>query len=97
MISAYDSTEEFKLNCRAAMHQGDNTARPQVVTKELNENYYNLICEFEKLSGIGAVLNTSFNLHGYPLVGNPAQAVFTLENSGLEFLAMENWLISKIK
>lgn len=97
MIATYESTEEFQKDCRAAMHQGDKTARPQVVTKDANEKYYKVISEFEKLTGIGAVLNTSFNLHGYPLVGTPEQAIFTLENSGLEYLAMENWLVSKVK
>ena len=96
MISAYDSTDEFHLKCRAAMHQGDKTARPQVVTKEFNEDFYNLLSEFKKQTGIGALLNTSFNVHGYPLVATPEQAIFTLENSGLEYLAMEKWLISKI-
>lgn len=97
MIATYESTEEFQKDCRAAMHQGDKTARPQVVTKDANEKYYKVISEFEKFTGIGAVLNTSFNLHGYPLVGTPEQAIFTLENSGLEYLAMENWLVSKVK
>ncbi|MCT7460923.1 hypothetical protein N5S71_00120 [Aliarcobacter cryaerophilus] len=95
MIATYESTEEFQKDCRAAMHQGDKTARPQVVTKNANEKYYKVISEFEKLTGIGAVLNTSLNLHGYPLVGTPEQAIFTLENSDLQYLAIENWLISK--
>ena len=72
------------------MHQGDKTARPQIVTMQSNEKYYKVISEFEKLTGIGAVLNTSLNLHGYPLVGTPKQAIFTLENSSLEYLAIEN-------
>lgn len=95
MICTYESTLEFQENCRAAMHQGDHTARPQIVTAESNPKYYKIISEFEKRTGIGAVLNTSFNLHGYPLVGTPEQAIFTFENSGLEYLALENWLISK--
>ena len=95
MISAYDSTKDFQLNCRAAMHQGDKTVRPQIITNEINEKYYKLINEFEKLTGIGAILNTSFNLHGYPLVSSPDQAFFTFKNSGLNYLAIENWLISK--
>ena len=96
MIATYDSKPKFQQDCRAAMHQGDKTARPQMVTKQLNERYYNLISEFKKITGIGAVLNTSLNLHGYPLVGTPEQAIFTLENSDLQYLAIENWLISKI-
>jgi carbamoyltransferase len=95
MVATYNSSDKFQNECRAAMHQGDKTARPQIVTKSMNEDYYNLIAEFEKLTGIGAVMNTSFNLHGYPLVGTPEQAIFTMDNSDLEYLAIENWLISK--
>ena len=95
MIVTYDTTKEFQEKCRAAMHQGDKTARPQIVTKEMNPRYYKILKEFENLTGIGAILNTSLNLHGYPLVGTPEQALFTFENSGLKYLALENWLISK--
>ncbi len=95
MMATYESTKEFQKHCRAAMHQGDKTARPQIVTKEMNSKYYKVIKEFEKLTGIGAILNTSFNLHGYPLVGTLEQAIFTFENSGPGYLAIENWLISK--
>jgi len=95
MIVTYNTTEEFQEKCRAAMHQGDKTARPQVVTKEMNPKYYKILEEFEKLTGIGAVLNTSLNIHGYPLVGTLEQALFTFENSGLKYMALENWLISK--
>src|SRR5205814_2070015 len=51
--------------------------------------------EFERRTGIGAVLNTSFNLHGEPLVGSPEDAVDTFERSGLPHLALDRWLISK--
>ena len=51
--------------------------------------------EFERRTGIGAVLNTSFNLHGEPLVGSPADAVDTFERSGLPHLALGRFLISK--
>jgi carbamoyltransferase len=95
MIVTYDTTNEFQEKCRAAMHQGDKTARPQVVTKEMNPKYYKILEKFEKLTGIGAVLNTSLNIHGYPLVGTLDQALFTFENSGLKYVALENWLISK--
>ncbi len=95
MMATYESTKEFQKHCRAAMHQGDKTARPQIVTKEMNSKYYKVIKEFEKLTGIGAILNTSFNLHGYPLVGTLEQAIFTFENSGPGYLAIENWLVSK--
>jgi len=63
--------------------------------KEWNESYYRLIKEFEKITGIGGVLNTSFNLHGEPIVCSPDDAIRTFLNSGLQYLALEDYLLSK--
>lgn len=95
MMMAYDTTEKGKKELKAAMHQYDFTIRPQVVRREYNPSYYMVIKEFEKLTGVGAVLNTSFNLHGFPIVLGPKQALHTFENSGLKHLVLENYLIQK--
>jgi len=95
MIVAFDSTELAKKHLIAAMHQADHTLRAQLVDKEVNPHYHKIISEFKKLTGIGGILNTSFNLHGYPLVATLDQAMFTFENSGLKYLAIENYLVSK--
>lgn len=95
MITAFEATELGVEHLRAALHQGDHTLRPQVVEKEASPDYYRLIQMFEEKTGVGAVLNTSFNLHGYPLVATPEQALMTLENSGLKHLTLESYLISK--
>lgn len=95
MITAFSATELGVQHLRAALHQGDHTLRPQVVEEAEASEYYRLIRHFEQKTGVGAVLNTSFNLHGYPLVATPDQALFTLENSGLKHLALGNYLISK--
>lgn len=95
MMIAFDSTPLARKELKAAMHPYDFTLRPQVVKKESNSSYYKLIKEFEKLTGIGAVLNTSFNLHGFPIVLGPDEALDAFENSGLEYLTLENYLIAK--
>lgn len=95
MILAFDSTELAKKHLPAAMHSYDFTVRPQLVEKSWNPRYHKIIKEFEKLTGIGAVLNTSFNLHGFPIVLGPKEAMHAFENSGLEYLVLENYLISK--
>lgn len=95
MITACSATELGKDKLRAALHQGDHTLRPQVVKESAAPDYYRLIKLFEEKSGVGAVLNTSFNLHGYPLVATPEQALMTLENSKLRHLALGSWLIQK--
>ena len=64
----------------------DGTCRIQTVTKEQNENYYNLINEFYKLSGVPLLFNTSFNLAGHPLVETMGDAIETLYTSQLEYM-----------
>lgn len=95
MITAFDASSEGRDKLQAALHQGDHTLRPQVVKEQNNPEYYRILREFEKLTGVGSLLNTSFNLHGYPLVASPEQALFTLSNSQLKFLSIENFLITK--
>lgn len=95
MIIAFLTTPRGRKELRAAIHPYDFTVRPQIVEKSRNESYYRLIKEFEKITGVGAVLNTSFNLHGFPIVLGPKEAIYVFENSGLEYLVLENYLICK--
>jgi len=95
MITAFAATELGVQHLRAALHQGDHTLRPQVVEEAANPEYYRLIRLFEQKTGVGAVLNTSFNLHGYPLVATPQQALATFSKSGLRNFALGPFLIRK--
>jgi carbamoyltransferase len=79
----------------AAVHPQDGTARAHLVDEGWNPGYQRAIRAFERRTGIGAVLNTSFNLHGEPLVCSAADAVSTFERSGLPHLALDRWIISK--
>ncbi|KKR72895.1 MAG: Carbamoyl transferase [Microgenomates group bacterium GW2011_GWC1_41_8] len=97
MILSFDSTPLARKDLKASLHPYDFTLRPQVVYKEWNESYYKIIEEFEKLTGVGGILNTSFNLHGFPIVAGPKEALFAFEHSGLDYLVLENFLISKNK
>jgi carbamoyltransferase len=90
MTIAYESTELARKELAAAIHPADYTLRPQFVTKRTNEMYYNLIKEFEKLTGIGGLLNTSFNLHGEPIVGTIDDALHTFGESDLDVLIIED-------
>ncbi|MDX1959915.1 MAG: carbamoyltransferase C-terminal domain-containing protein [Leptospiraceae bacterium] len=73
----------------------DGTGRLQTVSKEQNLLYYSLIQEFEKLTGIPIVLNTSFNLKGEPMVSSPKDAIRTFFTSGLDALIIGDFLIVK--
>jgi len=95
MILTFDTTDRIR-DFKAGAHPYDLTVRPQVVERDWNPSYYRLIEEFEHLSGKrGGVLNTSFNLHGHPLVSSPGDALDVFERSGLRYLAIENYLLSK--
>lgn len=97
MQTSFDATEFAKKNIPAAIHPKDFTLRPQVVSRELNENFHNLINNFKELTDVGCLLNTSFNLHGNPNVGTPEHAFFTFINSGLDILNIENYIFYKKK
>jgi carbamoyltransferase len=95
MAITFESTAEAQRDLPAAMHPYDHTIRPQMVLKEWNQSYHKLITAFKKRTGIGGVLNTSFNLHGEPNVNSPADAIHTMDNSGLRNLAIGSWLVQK--
>lgn len=67
-----------------ALHPADKTARPQLLEPHQNPEYYELIQAFSQRTGIPAVLNTSFNLHGEPIVSTPEDALHVFENSELD-------------
>ncbi len=94
MVMAYDSTDRIG-DFRAASHPYDLTIRPQVVYRDWNPSYYDLIERFERLTGRGIILNTSFNLHGYPIASYPEDALHVFDESGLENLAIGSYLLRK--
>ncbi|HUI94955.1 MAG TPA: carbamoyltransferase C-terminal domain-containing protein [Xanthobacteraceae bacterium] len=79
----------------AGSHPKDRTIRPQVVTAAANPDYHALIGHFERLTGRGAILNTSFNLHGEPIVATGQDAIRVMANSGIQHLALNRHLLSK--
>ncbi|MBI3513304.1 MAG: hypothetical protein HY060_04465 [Proteobacteria bacterium] len=94
MVSA-NTTARGRSVLAAAIHRADGTARPQRVERAANPGYHALISHFRDLTGIGAVLNTSFNLHGEPIVCSPHDAVTTVRQSGLKWLALNRFLLEK--
>lgn len=72
----------------------DDTCRIQTVNKT-NERYYKLIKQFNKLTGIPCILNTSFNIKGEPIVENPSQAVEDFIKTGMDYLVIGDFLVFK--
>lgn len=73
----------------------DGTARLQTVSKDANEPYYRLIKEFEKLSGVPVILNTSFNIMDQPIIESPLNALRCFFTTGLDALVMGDYIIEK--
>jgi carbamoyltransferase len=94
MIMSFDTTSRVE-DLRASIHPYDQTARPQIVYEDWDPDFYQILKEFERLTGRGVILNTSFNLHGYPIVNSPEDALEVLEKSDLRHLALGNWLVEK--
>lgn len=78
----------------AAIHV-DGTSRAQTVTERDSPLYYRLIRAFQQISGVPAVMNTSFNLEFEPIVCSPHDAIRTFFSSGADYLAIGDALISK--
>ncbi len=94
MIMAFDSTAK-RDEYRAATHPYDKTTRPQEVFEDWNPGYYGVLKSFEEATGRGIVLNTSFNLHGYPIVYRPEEAVDVFLRSSLDALGLGPYLIRR--
>ncbi len=94
MVMAFDTTDK-KKEIIAAMHPADFTMRPQILERDWNEGYHKIISTFEKSTGVGCLLNTSLNLHGYPIDCEPKHAFETLDKSYLKYMAMGDYMISK--
>jgi carbamoyltransferase len=95
MTFAYPAKQGRYGDLAAGSHPRDCTIRPQLVTQQANSDFHAVIEKFEEKTGRGAILNTSFNLHGEPIVYSPADAMRVLLESGLKHLALDHYVVSK--
>ena len=95
MMFAFRIRADAYADLQAATHLEDRTTRPQVLRQRSNPRMYNVLEHFMSLTGRAALLNTSFNLHGYPIVYTPVDALRVFKKSGLRHLALEKAFISK--
>ncbi len=86
---------EEKRSIIPAVTHVDGTGRLQSVTKAFNSNFYRLIQQFEAITGVPVVLNTSFNLAGEPMVSTPEQAIADFLKSEMDALFLGNLLATK--
>ena len=94
MTFTFPVTDEWKARVPEVVHE-DGTSRAQVLRREFNPRYYELMQEMEKLTGNGVVLNTSLNRRGEPMICSPTDALNMFFGSDLRYLIMEDVLVTK--
>lgn len=95
MIDTFETVPEKRDEIAAVLHPADQTTRVQTVSEDINPRYYKLISEFESITGVPAVLNTSFNDHAEPIVTTPSEALKDFFAMGLDLLVLEDFIIEK--
>jgi len=94
MTFTFEVAEAWKARVPEVVHE-DGTSRAQVLKREFNPRYYDLMLELEKLTGNGVVLNTSLNRRGEPMICSPTDALNMFFGSDLHYLIMEDILVVK--
>lgn len=94
MMHAFDTREKGDVMV-AAVHPRDDTARAQTVSRDINPRFHDLINRVKTETGAPVVLNTSFNLHGYPIVMGACDAVDVLLKSSLRHLIVNEVYVTK--
>lgn len=92
MTVTFECTDQMRTSCPAAVHV-DGTARPQLIRRAVNPGYHDVLVEYERLSGIPSLVNTSFNLHEEPIVCTPQDALRVFLQGGLDCLAMGPFVV----
>lgn len=92
MTITTDVKEEWKSRVPAVVHV-DGTARPQVIYRKDNPLYYDVLTAFSELTGLKALVNTSFNAHEEPIINTPNEALRALKDNRIDFLFCEKGLI----
>ena len=94
MLLAMKVRPEWRDKIPAVVHV-DGTARVQTVCQDNNERLYKLLKEFDAITGVPVLLNTSFNVKGEPIVEEPQDAVECFLSTGIDYLALQDVLIEK--
>lgn len=93
MTIGFKVTEDGAQCMRAAVHPADGTVRAQILERAVNPDLYDVLGAYQQRTGHGCLLNTSFNLHGYPIVRTAEDAFEVFENSDLDGLWLDGALV----
>ncbi len=94
MLMVYPVKEDKRKLIPAVTHV-DGSGRLQTIRKAQNPRYYQVIKEFEKLSGVPILINTSFNIRGEPIVCTPENAYRCMMGTGIDYLVMDRFLVAR--
>lgn len=95
MTMLYDTRPEWADKIPTVVHPKDKTARIQIVTPKSNPTFYKILDEYNKITGVPVLLNTSFNVHEEPIVCHPNEAFAHLENDVVDLLIINNFIYKK--
>ncbi len=92
MLFTFDVRDDARKEIPAVTHT-DGTSRIQTLERSTNPLYYDVIDSFRERTGVPVVINTSFNLKGMPIVNTPEEAIDCFQNSGIDKMILEDFLI----
>jgi carbamoyltransferase len=80
----------------AAVVHIDGSARPQVIERDSNPLYYDILNAFERESGLPVLVNTSFNVHEEPIVNKPSECIRALLDGRIDFVVTTRGIYERI-
>ncbi|HIP01954.1 MAG TPA: hypothetical protein EYG75_00390 [Campylobacterales bacterium] len=87
------NVKEKYIDTIPAVVHVDKTARPQIIQREDNYLYYDILTEFKNLTSLPVLINTSFNAHEEPIINRPEEAFESLLDNRIDFLIFEGFLV----
>jgi len=93
MTITFNCTPRMKAESPGVVHV-DGTARPQIIDPDTAPDFYKILSAYYRLTGIPSLINTSFNMHGEPIVCTPEDALRSFQQGNLDYLAIGNWLVA---
>jgi carbamoyltransferase len=93
MTITFNCTEKMRAQSPGVVHV-DGTARPQILDPDTAPDFHKIAVAYHKLTGIPSLINTSFNMHGEPIVCTPDDALRSFNDGKLDYLAIGDWLVA---
>lgn len=95
MTLCFNTRDEWKDKLPTVVHPVDKTARVQIVTENSNPLFHKILKSYKEKTGIGCLVNTSFNVHNEPIVNRPSEAFTHLKNNIIDYLVTPYGIYSK--